>query len=369
MKIGFVSPYSFAHPGGVQNHIYGLASWLKGEGHEVALLGPDKISTDTLTQYGLEPTEISSSGSSLAIPINGSVARINLGRKANKLVKAWCKQTKPDVLHIHEPLAPSIALFALNSFKGPIVGTFHSSRSVSAFLRVLVRMNSRVVNKLDRTIAVSRVAHGVASFLYRLDPVIIGNGLDLSAHIAEKTPNKWRGGDRPRITFVGRYDEPRKGFEILRRAVGVVKTVYPDIEIVIAGQGTPRPDPGLTFTGFLCDQDRNRLLSESDVYVAPNTGQESFGIVLIEALASGAPVVASDIPAFKDVLNGPDGMVGRTFRNGDSSDLAKELLKSLAEPRDQMLEKGRARAFMFDWTQVGPRIVEQYELAIGDHKK
>lgn len=369
MKIGFVSPYSFAHAGGVQNHVFGLAGWLKAQGHQVAIFGPDEADPQLLASYGLTPSELTSSGPSIALPTNGSVARVNFGRKQVKLVKKWCRESNLDVAHIHEPLAPSVALLTLRHFNGPIVGTFHSSRSVSKLLRTLVRLNRKTVAKLSRTIAVSRVAHGVASFLYEVDPVIIGNGVPVAQHPVAKCTTKWRAGDHPRIIFVGRYDEPRKGFEVFRRAVSVVRTVYPDVEIVVVGKGSPRQDPGITFASFLSDAERDKLLASSDVYVAPNTGQESFGIVLIEALASGAPVVASDIPAFVDVLNGPEGMVGRVFRNGDSADLARQLLQSLADPRDLMLEKGLRRSQMFDWSNVGPQVVEQYLGAIADFGK
>ncbi len=365
MKIGYVCPYSFAKPGGVQNHIFGLARWMKSQGHQVSIIGPDFPSLDIFNDYGFDGSEFVTAGPSFKVRTNGSLAHINYGRKPKNLVRRWLAWSNPDVLHIHEPLAPSVALHALCAFNGPIVGTFHAARKPSRFLRNVVRINKRIVARMSSSIAVSKVAWNVAHHLYGVKPVIIGNGIDINDYQLEPCTGKWRGGDHPRITFVGRYDEPRKGFPILQAALEPVLDRYPDLEVVVIGKGSGCDDERVTFPGFLSDADRNQLLSRSDVYVAPNTGQESFGIILIEALASGAPVVASDIPAFVDVLTADGAMVGRTFRCGDGEDLARVLLESLAEPRDLRLHDGARRAGEFDWDVLGPRIMDQYQRALG----
>ena len=194
-------------------------------------------------------------------------------------------------------------------------------------------------------------------------PVVIGNGLAIDDYPLAPTTGRWRGGDHPRVTFLGRYEEPRKGFQVLTAALPLIRQEFPDVEVVVIGHGRPMSIEGVTFVGGVNDAERNRWLGVSDVYIAPQTGRESFGIVLIEALACGAPVVASSLPAFSEVLSDEDGVAGHLFKTGNPQTLAKAVIRSLNEPRDLRLDRGRARAAQFDWSVIGPQVVAMYKLA------
>lgn len=365
LRVGLVCPYSFSAPGGVQNHVLGLASQLRKQGHHAEILGPGDLAPGTLESYALPADAFTSTGYSVPIKFNGSVARISFGPSQWRAVKRWLDAGRFDVIHLHEPMPPSVAQIALWLTDAPVVATFHTSMPVMAWIKRLNRLVPQAVKRIDASIAVSTLARDVAREHFQVDPVIIGNGISIDDHELHRCDGRWRGGDHPVVTFLGRYNEPRKGFGVLLRALGAVRTVHPDLEVVVAGAGTPIPADKVTYRGFVSDAERNELLGNSDIYVAPNTGRESFGIVLLEGLASGAPVVASDIPAFRDVLTTHDGeVVGKLFRNEDSADLARAMLESLAEPRDAKLEPGRARAAEFDWSVLVPHIEQQYRRAI-----
>ncbi len=166
------------------------------------------------------------------------------------------------------------------------------------------------------------------------------------------------------MTFIGRYSEPRKGFSLLRSALPLIRAEHPHVQVTVVGSGPPTVERGIRFVGPLNDRARDEVLARTDAYVAPNTGRESFGIILLEALASGAPVVASDLPAFRDVISDPWGPVGRLFPVGDPRGLASGVLDALAAPRDELLHRGRAVASRFDWDVVGAEITAQYARAI-----
>lgn len=359
MRIGLVCPYSFEAAGGVQNHVLGLAGWLQSNGHDVALLAPGFPDGETISKYGLRVEQFTSAGRPLPVAINGSIARVVVSLPAWRRGRRWLQEGSFDVVHIHEPFIPGIGLIINRLATTPVIGTFHSSHKTLPWLR-RAHETLNITRDLDAAIAVSREAANVASHHYGVDPVIIGNGVDESTHSCEPTTTQWRAGSEPLITFIGRYDEPRKGFDVFVDAIASVRRQYPEVSVTVVGQGKPRYVDGMRFVGGVDDERRNTLLARSDVYVAPHTGNESFGIVLIEALASGAPVVASDLAAFVDVLTDDDGIVGHIAPAGDAQGLADAILASLAEPRDLRLERGIKRAHDFDWEQIAPQIVALY---------
>lgn len=363
MKVGFVCPYSFARPGGVQNHVLGLAGWLKSKGHQVAILAPGMPPAGMLASYGLSDSEYTTGGKALPVKANGSVARINFGLGPWKRAKAWLDAGDFDAVHLHEPMTPSLCLLALYLTDRPVTATFHTNAPIFKGLKRLNNMLPGAIKRLDATIAVSSVAAKVAKAHTGAAPVVIGNGLAIGDYQLTSCTSRWRGGEHPRVTFLGRYEEPRKGFQVLTAALPLVRQAYPDLEVIVIGHGGRMSVEGVTFVGGVADDERNQWLGASDVYVAPQTGRESFGIVLIEALACGAPVVASDLSAFVEVLSDDDGVVGHTFRTGNSSSLAHAILTSLAEPRDLRLQRGRDQAATFDWSVIGPQVMAMYEIA------
>ncbi|WP_316668727.1 glycosyltransferase family 4 protein [uncultured Propionibacterium sp.] len=363
MRVGIVCPYSFTYPGGVQNHVLGLAGWLKENGHEVAILAPGQASPALLAETGLRPEEFTSAGRAVPINFNGSVARISFGPGPAAKVKRWLDAGHFDVVHLHEPIGPTICLMVLYLTDRPVAATFHTSMPTMRTIRMLNSALPSVVSRLDASIAVSAAAARVAHEHSGVNPVVIGNGIHVEDYPLESITGRWRGGDAPRLVFLGRYDEPRKGFEVLTPALPLVRSRFPDLDVVVIGSGSARSEQGVRFLGGLDDEARNYWLGHADVYIAPQTGRESFGIVLLEAMACGAPVVASDLPAFVDVLTDDEGVIGHVFRNGNSASASRAILRSLSEPRDLRLERGRAQAARFDWSQLGPQVVRMYRSA------
>ncbi|MGA4668346.1 glycosyltransferase family 4 protein [Propionibacteriaceae bacterium Y1923] len=359
--IGLICPYSFSGPGGVQNHVLGLAGWLSGQGHRVQVLGPGRPTAAMLQAAGLRPEQYTSTGTAVPLRYNGSVARLSFGPLAAARVRAWLRRVQPDIVHLHEPITPSIALFALWQARCPVVATFHTATSADSRLSAARRHLRRTIGRVDAGIAVSPAAHEVARRHLGLDPVIIGNGISLGARPDDLDRTWWRGSPGPRITFVGRYDEPRKGFEVLTQALPLIRHRVPHLEVCVVGEGTPRALPSIRFLGYVDDRERDEVLGASDVYVAPHTGRESFGIVLLEALAAGADVVASDLPAFRDVLiDDHQDLVGTLATTGDPYSLAEQVIRVLENPSPARRAAGWEHAMTYDWSVIGQEVAGVY---------
>lgn len=362
MRIALICPYSFAVRGGVQNHVLGLARWLRAHGHQPGILAPDAPHPDVLADHGLTPDDFTSSGRAMGVRYNGSVARINFGPLTHARVGRWLDQFDPGVVHLHEPITPSAALLGLWQSEAPVVATFHTATPGSTAMKLAGQVLAGSVGRIRGAIAVSGAARTVVREHIGIDPQVIGNGIWTANHPLTEPVTPWRGGHRPRITFLGRYNEPRKGFEVFVPAIARVLAEVNDLDVVVAGAGTPRSEPGIRFVGAIGDSERNDLLTSSDLYVAPHLGRESFGIVLIEALASGARVVASDLPAFREVLSDEDGVVGRLTHPGDVEALSSAIIATVREGRVDPA-RGRRIAERFDWDRVAPRIVRVYDEA------
>lgn len=356
MKIGLVCPYSLAAPGGVQNHVIGLAAWLASAGHDVSVLAPDEWD-------GPPPAGVamSSSGPSLPLRHNGSVARLAVGVRPAAAVAGWLRDGDFDVVHVHEPLTPGLGLATLRHSDAPVVGTFHAARPDEYLHELSGVVLANTLDRIDAPIAVSAAAARLARAALGREPEIIPNGVDVSAFPLAQD-GRWRGGERPRVSFLGR-DEPRKGLAVFLEAAPRIQALLPGVDIVVAtGESRPVP-PGVRLLLQPDDEARNALLAGSDVYVAPNTGRESFGIVLIEALACGARVVASDIDAFQALFPGESGGAITFFPVGDSGALADMVSLSARTPVPP--QTARSLAGRYDWSQVGPQIVARYSRLAG----
>ncbi len=363
MRIGIVCPYSFEVPGGVQAHVVDLARALRGLGHEVDVLAPADEDTPL-------PEFVRPAGRAVGIPYNGSVARLSFGPVSYARVRRWIRDHDFDVLHLHEPTAPSLAMLALMIADGPIVATFHTStprsRTLSAFQGVL----QPFLEKITARIAVSALARRVQVEHLGGDAVEIPNGVDVSFF---RDASPLDGYPRPggTIGFVGRYTEPRKGMPVLLDAMRHLD--MPDVRLLVVGRGDedelrrmagPELAGRLDLLGQVDDKTKARALRSVDVYCAPNTGGESFGIILTEAMSAETAVVASDLDAFRRDLD--DGRVGVLTAVNDPVSLADGLRSVLTDPsrRALLVAEGDRRVAAFDWSVVANQVLRVYEQAV-----
>ena len=353
LRVGLVCPYSLDVPGGVQAHVLGLADALRGLGHDAAVLAP---------AAGPVPEYVTPAGRALGLPYNGSVARVAFGPVSYARVRRWLADHRFDVLHLHEPTTFSLSALALMIAEGPVVATFHTATDRSLVLRAMGGVARPLLERVTARIAVSPTARRVQVEHLGGDAVEIPNGVDVAGTAAaEPLPS-----DGPTIGFLGRYDEPRKGMPVLVEACRLLARTRPDLRLLVVGPGDPDLLAGAglraTALGAVDDAAKAGALRSMDVFCAPNLGGESFGIVLAEAMAAGAPVVASDLDAFAAVLDGHGVLVPP----GDPPALAAAIDGLLADPdrRAALAAAGRARAEAFAWPTVAARVAQVYRAAI-----
>lgn len=343
MKVAVVCPYGLEVPGGVQNQAVSLVEWLRAEGDDAWVVAPGSGGPDGTRHVG----------ATTPVPANRSRARLALDPRVVGRVRAAISDA--EVVHIHEPFQPMVSLGALISGGPPKVGTFHADpgggvRTAYAAGGFLLRSWAR---KLAVATAVSPVAQrGVAGICTAR---IIPNAIDIAAFAV----------DEPRIAgrvaFLGR-DEPRKGLDVLLDAWPLASEWVPDAELVVIGAAREDAPEGVVFHPDVEDDEKRRLLASSSVVCAPNLGGESFGLVLVEAMAAGCAIVASAIPAFVAVV----GEAGVLVAPGDTFGLGTSLGELLANPDriDALAGMGRIRAQSFDAAEVFPRYRDAYYEAL-----
>jgi len=363
-----VSPYGWDLPGGVQAHIQDLALYCMAQGHEVSVIAP-AVDESALPKW------VVSSGRPIAIPYNGAVARVAFGPVANRRVRKWINEGQFDLLHLHEPAIPSLSLLACWAAEGPLVGTFHVSAPKQKAIYAVGPILEPAIEKLHARIAVSETARTTLTDHLETDAVVIPNGINhgdfavgsLADDVSDRT-----------IGFIGRFDEPRKGLAILLESCEELLKRGEEFRVLIAGPGDPDQfretmsdelRERTEFLGRVSDKRKQEILRSIALYVAPNTGGESFGIILAEAMAAGAPVVASDLMAFRDVLE--NGRAGEIFHAGDSSELALQIGRLLNDPerRAQLKLIGQESSFRFDWSNVGESILDIYRMVSASGEK
>ncbi|MFA1550500.1 glycosyltransferase family 4 protein [Actinomadura chokoriensis] len=369
MRIGIVCPYTWNVPGGVQQHIGDLAEALIGLGHDVSVMTPADDDAEL-------PPYVVSAGRAVPVPYNGSVARLAFGFLSAGRVRRWINEGGFDVLHVHEPAAPSLGLLACWAADGPIVGTFHASYEKSRALSVTAPILQSALEKITGRIAVSEAARTTLVEHLGGDAVLIPNGVATERYaMAEPLPG-WRGraepppADEGTLGFLGRMDEPRKGLPVLLRAFEILGRRRPGARLLLAGPGdaddvlarvSPELRDRVAVLGMVSEEDKVRAYHSVDVFVAPNLGGESFGIVLAEAMSAGAPILASDIEAFDRVLLG--GRAGALFPTGDHEALAAAAGELLDDParRKHLSAEARAAVRAYDWSAVARDVLRVYE--------
>lgn len=365
MKIGIVNPYSWDVPGGVGFHIRDLALKLRSRGHDVRVLTPS--TSEDLPEW------ITSAGSSVSIPFNGSVANISVKPTTMKRTRRWLAENNFDVVHVHEPVVPSVSMAAAISSRAPLVGTFHAALGRSVSRSIASAPMRLYMERIGVRIAVSEEARRTLIEHHGGDAIIIPNGVDTASFRTATPLVQWAAtADRPVVVFLGRLDEPRKGLSIFVGAIERVLARFPGARFLIAGRGdapdcreaVARFGDSVSFLGGISDEEKESLLAGASVYVAPQTGGESFGIVLVEAMSARTAVVASDIPAFRAVLE--DGRAGALFETGNSQSLAATLIDLLSDPNrlEQVSDAGQRASAQYDWEVVADKVFEVYKLAI-----
>ena len=362
-RIGIVCPYGWDTPGGVQSHVGDLAQYLIRQGHFVSVLAP-AIDEDNLPDY------VSSAGRPIAIPYNGAVARVLFGPIAFSRVRQWISNGNFDVLHLHEPAIPSISLLACWAAEGPMVGTFHAAAKRQKVTFAVAPILEPVIEKLTARIAVSEAARGTLTEHLETDAIVVPNGIYADLYRDGVIDQRWTGNT---LGFIGRFEEKRKGLDVLVAALPTIISQFPDLKVFVAGPGDaqevlkeiePHLHSRFEFLGRISESEKANFLASVGLYIAPNTGGESFGIILAEALAAGASVVASDIPAFDSLLG--HGAYGTLFTSEDSHDLSQKVIALLGDEkgRKEIAVRGKSYAQEFNWDVVAEKIYDVYEMAM-----
>ncbi len=365
MRIGIACPYTWEVPGGVQAHVRDLAEALRGLGHEVSVITPADDDTPV-------PSYVVPAGRAMPVPYNGSVARLAFGLLSVSRVRRWVREGGFDVLHVHEPMAPSLSLLACWVASGPIVATFHTAMLRSRVLHAAHPVLQSALEKISARIAVSEAARKTLVEHLGGDAVLIPNGVTVQRY-ANAVPMPGWPGEGGAIGFVGRMDEPRKGLQVLLGAFELLAAQRPAVRLLIAGPGdaaevTARVPPALrervVVLGQVSEEVKAQVYHSVDVFCAPNTGGESFGIVLAEAMASGAAIAASDLDAFRRVLRA--GQAGELFETGSPAALARAAGSLLDDPERRAAVSRAAMTAVrsYDWSVVARDVVRVYETVV-----
>ena len=365
MRIGIACPYSWDVPGGVQQHIRDLAEALIGMGHDISVIAP--ADEDRPLPRYVVPT-----GKAMPVPYNGSVARLSFGPLSANRVRRWLRDGDFDVLHVHEPTVPSLPLLACWVASGPIVATVHTAMPKSRWLLATQPVLRTALEKIDARIAVSEAAR--TTFVEHLggDAVLIPNGGATHRYQQARPRDGWPGTGGV-IGFLGRMDESRKGLSVLLKAFELLADGRPGLRLLVAGPGDADEQrhklpaslrDRAVFLGEVSEEDKIRVLHSVEVFCSPNTGGESFGIVTAEAMAAGLPIVASDIPAFRQVLR--EGQAGELFAVGDPDDLARVTARLLDDParRAELSVAALDAVADYDWDTVARNVLSVYETVV-----
>ncbi len=370
LRIGMVCPYGWDTPGGVQIHIKELAEWLISKGHEVSVLAPV-----TDEDGSIEPWVVSA-GRPISIPYNGAIAKVIFGPLASSRVKQWIANGNFDLLHLHEPAIPSLSLLAGWAGDGPMVATFHAATNSQKIANAIGTMLDPLIERITAKIAVSEIARETLKDRFSTEAVVIPNGIDTSKFDGIGPRAEWALPNT--IGFIGRFDEPRKGLSVLLAAIPEIVTQVSNLRILVAGPGDSedfsKQVPSqlrnrITFLGRISELEKAQFFKSISLYIAPNTGGESFGIILAEAMAARTPIVASNLPAFAKLLD--EGKSGELFTSESSNALASAVLHLLGndDARKQIADAGFEKAKIFDWDTVGNQISSVYEMALVGNSK
>ena len=364
LKVALVSPYDVAYPGGVNSHVQNLSTNLEKNGVSTTIIAPASAGYDNSIP------NLVRMGSSIAVPTGGSVARISFSVWLAKHIRNFIKKEAYDVVHVHEPFAGALTLSVLSNGldNGPIrIGTFHSFEGSHLYKLIPDWVLQKFFRKLDGKIAVSEPAKCYVQKYLPSEYEIIPNGID--AHeIHSLQPYKQFLDGKVNILFLGRL-EKRKGLRYLLSSFCDLKWKFPQIRLIIVGTGEmdseaqrilgERNPDDVLHVGIATHEQKLRYLQTADIFCSPATGQESFGIVLLEAMSASIPIVASRIDGYESLLGEEEAFL---FSAGNSIELSEKLSILIAnkQMRNQMGSHGRKKSELFDWGVVSEKILNYY---------
>ena len=367
MKIGLVTPYVYPLPGGVNDHVGHLYESLRVRGHDVRIL---------TASHGLQRRsegDVIRIGKGFSVPANGSVGTLTISPRYRSQIRDLVERERFALLHFHEPFVPFLAIMALRESRSINIATFHAYAGYAPGYQLGGRMLGPVAaNRLHGRIAVSAAARHFADRYLPGDYKVIPNGVDLRRFEHAVPLARWQDG-RPNILFVGRL-EPRKGLLPLLKAYRLVRRTGVDCRLLVVGSGPlerearryvmTRRLADVEFLGRVSDQEKVQLFKTADVYVSPATGRESFGIVLLEAMAAGTPIVCSDIHGYKGVVKRDEQAL--LVEPGDHRELAAAILRLVGDPelRARMSRSGLERVQEFGWGRIAARVEAYYGFVI-----
>ena len=363
-----VSPYDFTWPGGVTAHVAQLARALGRSGHEVQVLAPHSPSRDFQDSDLLVPF-----GRSVPLPSGGSTARVTLSWWLYPKIRALLKKEQFDIIHLPEPMVPILPLCVLEFSKSVNVGTFHASYSRQHLYRAFQPIIKRWQKRLHGSIAVSPAARRYVNNTFPGEYEIIPNGIDYKHFSANGAPLPQYQDGKLNILFVGRL-EKRKGLRYLLEAYSKLKWEMPNTRLIVVGPGNPDKESyrilsshglrDVEFAGRVSYDELPRYYATADIFCSPATGGESFGIVLLEAMSAGKPVVASDIEGFRGIMT--DGEQGLLVPKKDTGALANALGRLARDPelRSKLGGQGSRSAEDYRWEVVAGRVEEYYNRCI-----
>jgi phosphatidyl-myo-inositol alpha-mannosyltransferase len=361
MRVALACPYAWDDPGGVQVHVRELAEYLRAGGHEVLVLAPVRRRAD---ESYVRPV-----GRPLDIRYNASNAPIDPRPWSRRAVATELGRFGPQVVHVHEPLSPSTGMWATLEARAPVVATFHSAAARSRLFDLAAPVLRRVARRIAIRMAVSESAAAFARARLGGRFEIVPNGTDVSRFADARAADL---GGGAKILFVGRLDA-RKGFPVALRAFSLLARDHDDLRLIVVGDGperdavaslTPEVRARVEMLGAVANEALPTYHAACDVFVAPALSGESFGMVLVEAMAAGLPVVASAIEGYRDVVR--DGVDGVLVPPRDPKALAAAVGAIVDDPAlgARLAAGGRERAATFDWSQVGAQVLARYERAV-----
>ena len=366
MKIGLVCPYIYPERGGVAQHVQHLYENLRLRGHDVRIItashGPQRASEGDILRIGV----------GFSVPLNGSIGTLTFSPRYVSQVRELLDRERFDVLHLHEPFVPLLSLFLLRESRSVNIATFHAYAGFSPSYEVGSRVMKDHAARLHGRIAVSAAARHFIDRFFPGDYKIIPNGVDIPRFAGAVPLARWQDGT-PNVLFVGRH-EPRKGLLDLLKAYRMLRKTGCDCRLLVVGTGPQEREArryvatrGLQevhFLGRVTDGEKAQLFRTADVFASPATGGESFGIVLLEAMAAGAPIVASDIHGYKGVVRRDREALLVPPRSPKALAHAVATLLNDEEARVAMSRAGRERAEEFSWPRVTGRVESYYNFVI-----